>query len=88
MQKILGQCRGVIDTVHNLARLVKRDGRVVYVQRFRGGLVFKAHRLVHHSTLGWRVVKKKKEKGRTFFEVGQLCTAEPATGDPSQSAPA
>ena len=31
------------------------------VQRFRGGLAFKAHRLVYHSTLGSRVVKKKKE---------------------------
>ena len=29
------------------------------VQRFRGGLVFKAHRLVYHSTLGSRVIKKK-----------------------------
>ena len=28
------------------------------VQRFRGGLVFKAHRLLYHSTLGLRVVKK------------------------------
>jgi len=28
--------------------------------RFRGGLVFKAHRLLHHSTLGLRVIKKKK----------------------------
>jgi len=25
------------------------------VQRFRGGLVFKAHRLLYHSTLGFRV---------------------------------
>jgi len=25
-----------------------------------GGLVFKAHRLVYHSTLGWRVTPKKK----------------------------
>jgi len=24
--------------------------------------VFKAHRLVYHSTLGWRVIKKKKQK--------------------------
>jgi len=31
------------------------------VQRFRGGLVFKAHRLVYHSTLGLRVIKKKKQ---------------------------
>ena len=25
----------------------------------RGGLVFKAHRLLHHSTLGLRAIKKK-----------------------------
>ena len=31
-------------------------------QRFRGGLVFKAHRLVYHSTLGLTVIKKKKKK--------------------------
>ena len=31
------------------------------VKRFRGGLVFKAHRLVYHSTLGWRVIKNKKK---------------------------
>jgi len=30
---------------------------------FRGGLVFKAHRLVFHSTLGWGVIKKKEEEG-------------------------
>ena len=29
------------------------------MQRFRGGLVFKAHRLLYHSTLGLRVIKKK-----------------------------
>ena len=29
-------------------------------ERFRGGLVFEAHRLVYHSTLGLRVIKKKK----------------------------
>jgi len=31
------------------------------VKRFRGGLVFKAHRLVYHSTPGSRVIKKKEE---------------------------
>jgi len=31
------------------------------VKRFRGGLIVKAHRLVYHSTLGWRVIKKKKK---------------------------
>ena len=30
------------------------------VKRFRGGLVFKAHRLLYHSTLGLRVIKKKR----------------------------
>jgi len=29
------------------------------VQRFRGGLVFKAHRLLYHSTLGLRVINKE-----------------------------
>jgi len=31
------------------------------VQRFRGGLVLKAHRRWYHSTLGLRVIKKKKK---------------------------
>ena len=30
------------------------------VKWFRGGLVFKAHRFVHRSTVGWRVIKKKR----------------------------
>ena len=30
-------------------------------RRFRGGLVFKAHRLLYHSTLDLRVIKKKKK---------------------------
>ena len=34
------------------------------VRRFRGGLVFKAHRLLYHSTLGSREIKKKKKKRR------------------------
>ena len=35
--------------------------------RIRGGLVFKAHRLVDHSTLGLRVIEtKKKEQLKTF----------------------
>ena len=32
------------------------------MKRFREGLVCKAHRLVYHSTLGSRVIKKKKQK--------------------------
>jgi len=34
------------------------------VKRFRGGFVFEAHRLLHHSTLGLRVIKKKKKRRR------------------------
>jgi len=34
------------------------------VKRFQGGLVLKAHRLVYHSTLGWRVIKKKRRRCR------------------------
>ena len=33
----------------------------VGVRRFRGGLVFEAHRLLHLSTQGLRVIKKHKE---------------------------
>jgi len=39
------------------------------VQRFRGGLVFKAHRRLYHSTLGLRVIKKKKFAYRTSGNV-------------------
>ena len=35
------------------------------VKRFREGLVFKAHRLVYHSTLGWRETMKKKKRNLT-----------------------
>ena len=34
----------------------------LYQRGVRGGLVFKAHRLLYHSTLGWRVIKKKQKK--------------------------
>ena len=32
----------------------------IMVKRFRAGIVFKAHRLSYHSTLGLRVIEKKK----------------------------
>ena len=38
------------------------------MKRFRGGLVFRVHRLLHQPTLGLRVIKKKK-KGQRRFEV-------------------
>ena len=50
------------------------------MQRFRGGLVFKAHRLLYHSTLGSRVIKKKVSVGsqvattRNLISEGGLCS--------------
>ena len=41
----------------------------------------KAHRLVHHSTLGWRVIKKKK-KIITSGEPGQTKTELDIAGVP------
>ena len=38
-------------------------------QRFLRGLVFKAHRLVYHSTLGLRVTKKKKKTAPEMAKV-------------------
>ena len=38
------------------------------MQRFRGGLVIKAHRLLYHSTLGVRVIRKKEKKFRVWVE--------------------
>jgi len=35
------------------------------VKRFRGRLVLKAQRLLYHSTLGLRVIKKNKKKHTT-----------------------
>ena len=32
----------------------------INVQRFQGGLEFQAHRLVNHSTLGSRVIKRRR----------------------------
>jgi hypothetical protein len=36
------------------------------VERFRGWLVFKAHRLLYHSTLGSRITKRNKSEKRRF----------------------
>ena len=32
------------------------------VKRFRGGLVFKARRLVYHPTPVWRIIKKRRRR--------------------------
>ena len=40
----------------------------ISTSRFRGGLVVKAHRLLYHSALGLRVMKKKKEGVKPLSE--------------------
>ena len=42
------------------------------MQRFQGGLVFKAHRLLCHSTQGLRVIKKKKRGTLNFRLEGNI----------------
>ena len=39
-----------------------RATKTAWIQSFgfRGGLIFKAHGLLHHSTLGAKIIKKKK----------------------------
>jgi len=56
-----------VGLVHRAA-LARRRRRKV--QRFRGGLVFKAHRLLYHSTLGLRVIKKKKSRRKLVARRG------------------
>ena len=51
---------------------------------FRGGLVFKAHRLVYLSTLGLRVLKKTKKAGPLHLHQVTRC-AEEGRGAPSSS---
>jgi len=55
----------VVSHSHRLSQKFSIQEQLLYrnVQRFRGGLVFKAHRLLYHSTLGSRVIKKKKKTG-------------------------
>ena len=39
------------------------------VERFRGGLVFKAHRPFYHPTLGSREIRKKEERAAVVHEL-------------------
>ena len=62
------------DTPHEIVNLIRTfplqqtphlrtpdNGHLLDVQRFRGGLVFQAHRLLYHSILASRVIKRRKE---------------------------
>ena len=55
------------------------------MKRFRGGLVFKAHRLLYHSTLGLSVIKKtKKRKGTSgSSQHAYLCLASGLRPEPA-----
>ena len=53
-------------------------------QRSRGGFVFKAHRLLYHSTLGVRVILKKRRSLDPGPETGPgFASALPGGVDPS-----
>jgi len=51
---------GVRDSGFEFRVSVRVRVSVFGFERFRGGIAFKAHRLLYHSTLGLRVIKKKR----------------------------
>ena len=50
-----------------------------HMQRFRGGLVFKVHRLVYHSTIGLGVMKQRKMTW-TELERARRCATSTISG--------
>jgi len=57
------------------------------MEKFRGGLVFEAHRLVYHSTLGLRVIKKKRRPPNGGVPRSQpRCAGSPRTAPPTLAA--
>jgi len=54
--------RAVADLWVTVYCLIQEQPYRTNVKRFRGGLVFKVNRLLYDSTLGSRVIKKKKER--------------------------
>ena len=54
----------------------------INVKRSRGGLVFKAHRLLYHSTLGLRVIKNKR-KWRRHTRQAPSTSPPPAPSHPA-----
>ena len=51
------------------------------MERFQGGLVFKAHRLLYHSALGSRVIEKKKKKVPVGYKLGGASVGYELGGD-------
>ena len=56
---------------HSYCLRLSREGQLLdrNVQRFRGGLVFMAHRLLYHSTLGLRVIKRNLQPGEVHLSL-------------------
>ena len=58
------------------------------MQQFRGGLVLKAQRLLHHSTLGSRVIKQKKRgPSHRAHSRARWCSASSACANPATPSP-
>ena len=62
MQDLLGTGKKKRGAVMDLLGIWRKERPLANREKevFRGGLVFKAHRLLYHSTLDLRVIKKKK----------------------------
>jgi len=69
--------------------LAKFEEQLPHVWWFQGGLEFKAHRLLYHSTLGSRVIKKRRAwktsvtQGRTAWWWAWRCSPRPRSDPPT-----
>ena len=66
--EVCSACSGIAESRSQCcpnAVLLRRN-----VKRFQGGIVPKAHRLLYHSTLGLRVIKKIKRRDRRWIRTG------------------
>ena len=57
------------------------------MKQFQGGLVFKAHRLLYHSTLGSRVIKKRRSSLGLAFTAWTLSLSSFNPTPPGLAAP-
>ena len=69
------QIRALLGTASNFCE---------YEKQFRRGIVFEAHRLVYHSTLGLRVMKKKRRSSSPKFEPPLKSSGQPQPLDPKK----
>jgi hypothetical protein len=62
-------CLCVMSPIHPMSCHMAWNVSRKYAKQFRGGLVVKVHRLLYHSTLGSRGMKKKKKvsEGRNYY---------------------